>query len=87
MRSSSTRSSSTEGSGPASEAPQIPEVLSEASGLTRRWLLRRGVAALLTVGAAGVVADAPAAGAAPRLRGLAGIPALRTSRAMGEASA
>ena len=67
MRSSSTRSSSTEGSGPASEVPQVPEVLIEASGLTRRQLLRRGVAAGLAVGAAGVVADAPA-GAAPRLR-------------------
>ena len=63
MRSSSTRSSSTEGSGPASEALQVPE----ASGLTRRQLLRRGVAAGLAVGAAGVVADAPA-GATPRLR-------------------
>jgi hypothetical protein len=40
MRSSSTRSSSTEGSGPASEAPQVPVVLVEASGLTRRQLLR-----------------------------------------------
>jgi hypothetical protein len=73
MRSSSTRPSSTEGSGPASEAPQVPEVGIEASGLTRRQLLRRGVAAGLAVGAAGVVADAPAAGAAqpttaPRLR-------------------
>jgi len=63
MRSSSTRSSSTEGSGPASEALQVPE----ASGLTRRQLLRHGVAAGLAVGAAGVVADAPA-GATPRLR-------------------
>jgi Epoxide hydrolase N terminus len=49
------------------------EVGIEASGLTRRQLLRRGVAAGLAVGAAGVVADAPAAGAAqpttaPRLR-------------------
>jgi hypothetical protein len=39
----------------------------EASGLTRRQLLGRGVAAGLAVGAASMVADAPA-GAAPRLR-------------------
>jgi hypothetical protein len=73
MRSSSTRPPSTEGSGPASEVPQVPEVLIEASGLTRRQLLGGGVAAGLAVGAAGVLADAPAAGAAqptraPRLR-------------------
>jgi pimeloyl-ACP methyl ester carboxylesterase len=67
MRSSSTRPPSTEGPGPASEAPQVPEVGIEASGLTRRQLLRRGVAAGLAVGAVGVLADAPA-GAAPRLR-------------------
>jgi pimeloyl-ACP methyl ester carboxylesterase len=67
MRSSSTRPPSTEGSGPASEAPQVPEVGIEASGLTRRQLLRRGVAAGLAVGAVGGLADAPA-GAAPRLR-------------------
>jgi hypothetical protein len=67
MRSSSTRPPSTEGSGPASEAPQVPEVLVEASGLTRRQLLGGGVAAGLAVGAVGVL-DAPAAGAAPPLR-------------------
>jgi hypothetical protein len=74
MGSSSTRSSSTEGSGPASEAPHVPEVLIEASGLTRRQLLRRGAAAGLAVGAAGVLA-APAGAAqpttAPRLRDVA----------------
>jgi Epoxide hydrolase N terminus len=69
MRSSSTRPSHTEGSGPASEAPQVPEVLVEASGLTRRQLLRRGVAAGLAVGAAGVL-DAPAAGAAQPTKSL-----------------
>ena len=69
MRSSSTRSSSTEGSGPASEAPQVPEVLVEASGLTRRQLLGRGVAAGLAVGAVGVL-DAPAVGAAQPTRAL-----------------
>jgi hypothetical protein len=39
-------------------------VLVEASGLTRRQLLHRGAAAGLAVGAAGVLADASAAGAA-----------------------
>jgi pimeloyl-ACP methyl ester carboxylesterase len=42
-------------------------VLIEASGFTRRQLLRGGLAAGLAVGAVGVLADAPA-GAAPRLR-------------------
>jgi pimeloyl-ACP methyl ester carboxylesterase len=72
MRSSSTPSSSTEGSGPASEAPRVPEVSIEASGLTRRQLLHGGLAAGLAVGAVGVLADAPAGAAqpttAPRLR-------------------
>jgi hypothetical protein len=38
MRPSSTRPPHTEGSGPTSQAPQLPEVLVEASGLTRRQL-------------------------------------------------
>ena len=70
MRSSSNRPPGTEA---ASEAPHVPEVLIEASGPTRRQLLHRGVAAGLAVGAAGVLADSPTAGAtqptkAPRLR-------------------
>jgi pimeloyl-ACP methyl ester carboxylesterase len=68
---SSTRSSSTEGSGPASEAPGLPEVVIEASGLTRRQLLRGGVAAGLAVGAVGVLAEPAGATqptTAPRLR-------------------
>ena len=71
MGSSSTRSSSTEGSGPASEAPQVPEVGIEASGLTRRQLLRGGVAAGLAMGAVGVLAEPAGATqptTAPRLR-------------------
>jgi pimeloyl-ACP methyl ester carboxylesterase len=68
---SSTRSSSTEGSGPASEAPGLPEVVIEASRLTRRQLLRGGVAAGLAVGAVGVLAEPAGATqptTAPRLR-------------------
>jgi hypothetical protein len=73
MRSSSTRPLSTEGPGPASEAPYVPEVLMEASRPTRRQLLHRGVGAGLAAAAAGVLADAPTAGAtqpvkSPRLR-------------------
>ena len=73
MRSSSTRPLSTEGPGPTSEAPHVPEVLIEASRPTRRRLLHGGLAAGLAVAATGVLADAPAAGAtqptkAPRLR-------------------
>src|SRR5215470_15143135 len=72
MRSSSTRPPSTDGSGPASEAPHVPEVVIEASGLTRGQLLHRGLAVGLAVGAAGVLTDAPAGATqpaqAPRLR-------------------
>ena len=53
MSSSSNRSSSASGSGPASEAPHVPE----ASGLTRGQLLHRGLAAGLAVGATGVFAN------------------------------
>ena len=72
MRSLPTRQPSTQGCGPAAETAPGPEVLTEAAGLTRQRLLHGGLAAGLAAGAAGVLADAPAAAAqpadAPRLR-------------------
>ena len=53
MSAPSTRSSSASASGPASQAPHVPE----ASGLTRGQLLQRGLAAGLAVGATGVFAN------------------------------
>ena len=62
MSSSSTRPANPEASAPVSEAPHLPEVFPDTSGLTRGQLLHRGLAAGLAVGATGVLAD-PAVGA------------------------
>ena len=72
MRSSSTRPQSTEGSGSAVDAHNVPEVLIGASKPTRRQVLHGGIAAGLAVAATGALGDTPASAApstmSPRLR-------------------
>src|SRR4029453_11128307 len=67
MRSSAARPPSTEESGPASEAPPVSGVSTEASGPTRRRLLHGGLAAGLVVAASGALGDAPASATPPTM--------------------